>query len=57
VPFAARFTVPQWLYQKDATGWLVTAKLALGAPLLAVALLIVFWAFRRTAQQAATRPM
>ncbi len=56
VLFATRFAVQQWLYQKDATGWLALAKLTMGAPLLAVALLIVFWAFRRSTRQASREP-
>ena len=45
--FAARFAVQQWLYDTDATGWLAFAKIAMGYPLLALAVLVVFWAVRR----------
>ncbi|MEV2248025.1 DUF3159 domain-containing protein [Streptomyces sp. NPDC049970] len=44
--FAARFVVQQWLYEEDATGWLAFAKIAMGYPLLALALLVVVWAAR-----------
>ncbi|MEV1082816.1 DUF3159 domain-containing protein [Streptomyces sp. NPDC050211] len=51
VLFAARFGVQQWLYESDATGWLALAKVGMGMPLLALALLVVFWAFRRTTKR------
>jgi hypothetical protein len=49
--FAARFGVQQWLYENDATGWLALAKVGMGAPLLGLALLVVFWAFRRSTRR------
>ncbi|WP_031464898.1 DUF3159 domain-containing protein [Sciscionella sediminilitoris] len=45
--FAARFVVKQWLYVEDATGWLAFTKIAMGAPLTALAAVVVLWAFRR----------
>ena len=45
--FAARFVVQQWLYDTDATGWLAFARIAMGYPLMAVALLVSAWAIRR----------
>ena len=39
------------LYDTDATGWLAVAKIAMGTPLLALALLVVFWAFRRSTER------
>ncbi len=35
-----RFAVQQWLYGKDAVGWLATAKLLLGYPLTVVAAVV-----------------
>ncbi|MGW4074719.1 DUF3159 domain-containing protein [Streptomyces asiaticus] len=46
--FAARVAVQQWLYEKDATGWLAFTKIAMGYPLLALAFLVVLWAGRRS---------
>lgn len=46
--FAARFVVKEWLYLADAAGWLAFAKIAMGTPLTALALLVVVWAFRRS---------
>jgi len=46
--FAARYLVQDWLYDTDATGWLAFAKIAMGTPLLALALLVAVWAFRRS---------
>ncbi|MDF4251679.1 DUF3159 domain-containing protein [Streptomyces sp. WMMB303] len=51
VLLAARFAVQQWLYLSDATGWLAVAKIAMGTPLLAPALLVVFWSFRRSTRR------
>ncbi|WP_232236303.1 DUF3159 domain-containing protein [Nocardia sp. BMG51109] len=51
--FAARFVVQQWLYDQDSTGWLAFARIAMGYPLLAVALLVVFWAVRRSGRRLA----
>ncbi|MCT2583976.1 DUF3159 domain-containing protein [Actinophytocola gossypii] len=44
--FAARFVVQRWLYDEDQTGWLGFARLAMGYPLTAVALLVTVWAVR-----------
>lgn len=49
--FAARFAVKQWLYLADATGWLAFAKVAMGTPLTALALLVAVWAFRRSTKR------
>lgn len=46
--FAARFVVQRWLYAEDHTGWLAVAKIGMGAPLWALALLVVVWAVRRS---------
>ena len=45
--FAARFVVQNWLYGQDATGWLAFARIAMGYPLTALALVVVVWAVRR----------
>jgi hypothetical protein len=52
--FAARVAVWQWLYDEDRTGWLAVARIAMGYPLLAVALLVVLWAGRRSGQRLKT---
>lgn len=49
--FAVRFGVQQWLYEKDATGWLAVAKIVMGYPLLALAFLVVLWAARRSGKR------
>jgi Protein of unknown function (DUF3159) len=54
VLFGARFVVQQWLYATEATGWLAVAKIGMGTPLLALALLVVFWAFRRSTKRLVT---
>ncbi|MTD53983.1 DUF3159 domain-containing protein [Amycolatopsis pithecellobii] len=46
--FGARFVVQRWLYDSDQTGWLAFAKIAMGYPLYALALLVVVWAVRRS---------
>ncbi|GAA5164299.1 MULTISPECIES: DUF3159 domain-containing protein [Amycolatopsis] len=46
--FGARFVVQRWLYDSDHTGWLAFAKIAMGYPLYALALLVVVWAVRRS---------
>ncbi|MEV6229954.1 DUF3159 domain-containing protein [Saccharopolyspora shandongensis] len=53
--FAARFGVKQWLYLTDATGWLAFAKIAMGTPLMALALLVVVWAFRHSTKRLTTQ--
>ncbi|HET9140010.1 DUF3159 domain-containing protein [Actinophytocola sp.] len=45
--FAARFVVQRWLYEEDLTGWLAFARIAMGYPLTALALLVTIWAARR----------
>lgn len=45
--FFARFGVQHWLYIQHATGWLGVARLLMGLPLTAVALLVTIWAVRR----------
>jgi hypothetical protein len=47
VVFAARFAVQEWLYDAGFTGWLAFARIAMGYPLLALALLVTYWAVRR----------
>lgn len=46
--FGARFVVQRWLYEADYTGWLAFAKIVMGYPLYALALLVVVWAVRRS---------
>lgn len=46
--FASRFVVQNWLYDTDSTGWLAFARIAMGYPLTAAALLVVVWAIRRS---------
>lgn len=46
VVFAARFIVQRWLYDEDQTGWLAFARLAMGYPLTAIALVVTVWAVR-----------
>lgn len=46
--FAARFVVQRWLYEEDLTGWLAVAKISMGFPLFALALLVIVWAVRRS---------
>jgi hypothetical protein len=47
VVFAARFIVQRWLYDEDQTGWLAFARLAMGYPLTAIALVVTVWAVTR----------
>ncbi|MEU4142837.1 DUF3159 domain-containing protein [Streptomyces parvulus] len=49
--FAARFVVQKWLFDSDEAGWLGFAKVAMGYPLLGLALLVVVWAARRSARR------
>ncbi|MBY4384689.1 DUF3159 domain-containing protein [Rhodococcus sp. 06-1477-1B] len=51
VLFGARYVVQDWLYDTDATGWLAFARIAMGTPLLALAVLVTVWAFRRSTAQ------
>lgn len=46
--FAARFVVQRWLYEEDQTGWLAVAKIGMGFPLWALALLVAVWAVRKS---------
>ncbi len=45
--FAARFVIQDWLYDNGSDGWLAVARIAMGYPLLALALMVTFWAVRR----------
>jgi len=49
--FASRFVVQRQLYDADETGWLATARIAMGWPLTAVAALATYLAIR-SAQRA-----
>lgn len=49
--FAARFVVQDSLYDAGSAGWLAFARIAMGYPLLALALLVVYWAVRRANQR------
>lgn len=44
---ASRFVVQGWLYGSAETGWLSFARIAMGYPLLGLALLVSYWAIRR----------
>jgi hypothetical protein len=44
--FASRFVVQRHLYDADETGWLATARIAMGWPLTAVAALATYLAIR-----------
>lgn len=45
--FAARYLVQSGLYEDDRVGWLGVARIAMGYPLAAVALVVCIWAVRR----------
>ncbi|WP_051500046.1 DUF3159 domain-containing protein [Nocardia sp. BMG51109] len=45
--FGARYLVQSQLYDDDATGLLAVARIAMGWPLTAIALLVTVWAVRR----------
>jgi Protein of unknown function (DUF3159) len=45
--FFARFVVQRWLYDEDQVGWLAVARLGMGYPLMAIALVATVWAVRR----------
>jgi hypothetical protein len=47
VVFGARFIVQHWLYEANYTGWLAFAKLAMGYPLMVIALGATVWAVRK----------
>ena len=51
--FASRFVVQNWLYGEDSTGWLAFARIAMGYPLTAVALVVVVWSVRRADKRVA----
>lgn len=52
--FTARYVVQDWLYDAGSTGWLVFARVAMGYPMLALALLVTYWAVRRAREQLQT---
>ncbi|WP_111512632.1 DUF3159 domain-containing protein [Mycobacterium kyogaense] len=56
--FTARFVVQLWLYGEQSVAWLAVARIAMGYPLTALALLIVVWAIRgsRLATSSAATP-
>lgn len=45
--FVARFLIQDWLYDAGSTGWLAFARIAMGYPMLGLAVLVTFWAVRR----------
>ncbi|MEU4838265.1 DUF3159 domain-containing protein [Nocardia testacea] len=45
--FGARYLVQNHLYDTDSTGWLAAARIGMGWPLTAVALVVTVWAVRR----------
>lgn len=45
--FAARYVIQDLLYDAGSAGWLAFARIAMGYPLLALALLVTYWAVRR----------
>lgn len=47
VVFGARYLVQSQLYDTDHTTWLAVARIAMGWPLTAVALVVTVWAVRR----------
>jgi FtsH-binding integral membrane protein len=51
--FAARVVVQGWLYNADEETWLGVARLAMGYPLVGVALLGTVWAVRRARREPA----
>ncbi|ART72941.1 hypothetical protein BTO20_34205 [Mycobacterium dioxanotrophicus] len=53
--FAGRFIVQQWLYDAGSTGWLAIARIAMGYPLLGLALVVVSWAVRRANRRPGVR--
>lgn len=54
--FASRFVTQNWLYEAGSTGWLAFARIAMGYPLTAAALVIVVWAVRRSARELTAAP-
>jgi uncharacterized protein DUF3159 len=51
--FASRVVVQGWLYNADEETWLGIARLAMGYPLVGLALLGTIWAVRRAGRDAA----
>jgi hypothetical protein len=49
--FTARYVVQDWLYDAGSAGWLAVARIAMGYPMLALALLVTWWAVRRARGQ------
>lgn len=49
--FAARYFIQNWLYEDGSVGWLAVARIAMGYPLLALALVVTWWAVRRANKQ------
>ncbi len=45
--FGAKFVVQNYLYNADETTWLAVARLLMGYPLAAAALIVTIWAVRR----------
>ncbi|MEU1980317.1 DUF3159 domain-containing protein [Nocardia sp. NPDC019395] len=45
--FGARYLVQHHLYAADSTGWLAAARIGMGWPLTALALVVTVWAVRR----------
>lgn len=54
--FAARYLVQSGLYEDDRVGWLGFARIAMGYPLAAVAVLVCIWAVRRADRALADQP-
>jgi hypothetical protein len=54
--FAARVVVQGWLYNADEATWLGIARLAMGYPLIGVALVGTVWAVRRAHRLPPPRP-
>jgi hypothetical protein len=50
VVFAAKFVVQQWLYAQNETGLLAVARIGMGYPLTALALIVTVWAIRRASK-------
>jgi hypothetical protein len=46
--FGSRFVVQRWLYDEASVGWLAFARLAMGYPLMAIAVAATVWAVRRS---------
>ncbi|ACU35470.1 DUF3159 domain-containing protein [Actinosynnema mirum] len=46
--FLSRFAVQRWLYDEASVGWLAFARIAMGYPLMAIAVATTVWAVRRS---------